>query len=81
MKALDLNGSGYIEQEEFVKLVEMVGGAVVDESGVIKYSLTLGAAQAQNLAAARASGNSVKLQDTVLPEHRFTHKEVINLFG
>ena len=46
MKALDLNGSGYIEQEEFVKLVEMVGGAVVDESGVIKYSLTLGAAQA-----------------------------------
>jgi hypothetical protein len=46
MKALDLNGSGYIEQEEFVKLVEMVGGAVVDESGAIKYSLTLGAAQA-----------------------------------
>lgn len=45
MKALDLNGSGYIEQEEFVKLVEMVGGAVVDESGTLKYSLTLRAAQ------------------------------------
>ena len=71
LKAFDINGNGVVEQTEFVSLVE---GAAASNAITIKYS------KMKTIIGGDKGGeakNTIKYQDTVAPEDRVTHEQVI----
>lgn len=80
LKAFDLNGNGLVEQDEFVRMIEMAAGSSADTANFKKVSSAVGggASQKKALQAAKDSGNSLTILDTVRPQDRLTHEEVIN---
>jgi Ca2+-binding EF-hand superfamily protein len=82
MSALDLNGNGVVEEEEFVYLLGAAKASHADTSEFNKISAALlGKNAKQDYEKARAAKEeakgpaSVTLTDTVLPEDRVTHEQ------
>jgi Ca2+-binding EF-hand superfamily protein len=74
MKALDLNGNGLIEKDEFVSLVEEAGMADVDTAQYMKISKAARSSSPGKSRVHKVSENTVKYTDTMRPEDKLTAK-------
>lgn len=76
-KALDTNNNGLVEQNDFVRLVEEAARSNADTSQFKRISGALGKPMVPLKPAQKSGANSVTMLDTILPQHRLTHEDVV----
>lgn len=74
LKAFDMNGNGLIEQDEFVRLLDMAYRSGVDTD---TYAKNANAMTGKKSGAVVKSAKSVTMVDTVKPEDRMNSEQVI----